>query len=195
MVRTSTSSDFCTSHFSVCLLDRFPVCLLKVEHSKRYVLKEASVTNTGRKLTGTVLNYSLLQNYTSTNGHKFPWLNSTYTPLSIYLSNTGFKGPWRPFAQSHKDPESYISSSHSQSQTQHSAEGSSLNHLFSSSSSRSGGGRGVEPSSTLNQHMPGQLNLSPHLPAAKATAGERQRSAKCLASHTQTLSRKLLLYS
>lgn len=46
MVRTSTSSDFCTSHFSVCLLDHFPVCLLKVEHSKRYVLKEASVTNT-----------------------------------------------------------------------------------------------------------------------------------------------------
>lgn len=53
---------------------------------------------------------AFLQNYTSTNRHKFPWLNSTYTPLSIYSSNTGFKGPWRPLARSHKDPESYISS-------------------------------------------------------------------------------------
>lgn len=30
----------------------------------------------------TVLNYSLQQNYTSTDGHKFSWLSSTYTPLS-----------------------------------------------------------------------------------------------------------------
>lgn len=46
MVRTSSSSDFCSSHFSVCLLDHFPDRLLKAKHSKRYVLKEASVTNT-----------------------------------------------------------------------------------------------------------------------------------------------------
>lgn len=46
VVRTSTSSDFCSSHYSACLLDYFPVCLLKVTHSQSYALKEASVINT-----------------------------------------------------------------------------------------------------------------------------------------------------
>lgn len=46
MVRTCTSSDFCSSHYSARLLDYFPVCLLKVTHSQSYALKEASVINT-----------------------------------------------------------------------------------------------------------------------------------------------------
>lgn len=131
-----------------------------------------------------ILNYSPQQNVTSKERHEFSLLNFTYTPLSgnIFIR----QGPWRPFARSHEHPESYISCSCC-------VEGSSLNHLFScSSSSRR---CGLELSSTLSQHMSGQLNVSLRLPAAEATAGKHQRPETCLRQRTQTLSRNPLPYS
>lgn len=90
MVGTSTSSDFCSSHYSACLLDYFPVCLLKVTHSQSYALKEASVINTPILITLTnrkkrkcdCFKLQPSANYASTDGHKFSWFNCTYTPLS-----------------------------------------------------------------------------------------------------------------
>lgn len=101
-----------------------------------------------------------------------------HTTLRQYIYQTrASKGPWRPFTRPHKDPESYISSPHSQRQTQHSAEGSSLNRFFSCSCNRSGAAAAavVWGSRRLRASMSGQLNVPhpPRPPSAETAARER----------------------
>lgn len=124
-----------------------------------------------------------------------------HTTLRQYIYQTrASKGPWRPFTRPHKDPESYISSPHSQRQTQHSAEGSSLNRFFSCSCNRSGSGGsggGVGLSSTPSQHVrPAQCPPPAPPPVCRdSSTGTLALSQMPLITYTQTLSRNLLSYS
>lgn len=132
----------------------------------------------------TILNYGLQQNYryTSTDGHKFSRLHSTYAPLSrnIFIKH-GLQSSSEALCSTsqgpgvlHKQRRGVLAEPPSQQQW-----------------------RGALVDSEPAYVRPAQCPPPPpsRLPAAETAAGERQRSAKCPLSHTQTLSRKLLSYS